>query len=176
MKIEILLFNDCNSLIKSLILPDGITADLCLENGINSLKFCVDGEDEKSAEMLSNSFDEIKKKFANCRYFISVNEPSAYFNKNLYPAFNTFERNLRKLIFIVAIKSGNENILRIAEKVEFLELGDLDNDLIRSKVGVKAYKNSIQNNPNAGWYKNHIDNIIKEKTLWQFLIEEDSFI
>ena len=81
--------------------------------------FYIKGDNEKAAKKLSEINDRILK---NDNKMICIsNEASAYFNKNLFPLFNEFERNLRKIVFLglSIIEEIDENTVKIMEEKDF---------------------------------------------------------
>lgn len=177
MKIEIFFPNDnYQQKLKNLLLDNSVSIKQDNQNGIYVLSVDICGEEECCAKSLSEILEEIKTKCQNENLFISKNEASAFFNRQLYPHFNNFERDLRRLIYIIAIKSNDPNINIIADGIEKLDFGEIGNEIIYNKKPVKAYKNKIQNNPNTKFYRQQALADAKDKTLWSFMVEENSFI
>lgn len=66
---------------------------------------CQDNED--NAKELSRIADESEKEFPSLQ--LIENESSEFFNKELYPLFNEFERRLRKVLYLAKAIGSNQN-------------------------------------------------------------------
>lgn len=176
MQIELYFPNDnYQQKLKNLLSDNTVSIKQNNQNGIYILSIDICGEDESCAKSLSEILEEITTKCPNENFFISKNEASVFFNRQLYPHFNNFERNLRRLIYIIAIKSNDSNMNSIADKIENFDFGEIGNEIIYNKKTVKAYKDQIQNDPNTKFYRRKALADAKDKTLWSFMVEDKTF-
>lgn len=143
-------------------------------------KFIVNLEDkERNASILSNINQEIVTHYEG-KYVTLTNEASHYYNKELYPLINKFERKLRKTIYL-AIKLTKEN--------EKSEESQMINDLEGKNLGTifdiiftdDEFNKELRKNVNDGGFKHNKSQIldklskIREKTLWnEYLGDKNS--
>lgn len=94
--------------------------------------FEIAGENEKSARVLSNIYNDIKSVYKlNEKFKILECGFSEYYNKMLYPLYNKFERYLRQLIYL-AIQDNKSITKKALEDRDFDSLYKLlfiDNEL-----------------------------------------------
>lgn len=74
------------------------------------------------AVKLSDLHHKIMNKFEP---IIITDESSQYFNKTLFPLINKFERNLRKLIYLVISKESNKEYETMVKGLEHKDLGEI---------------------------------------------------
>jgi hypothetical protein len=154
--------------------PDKVNAEIKEIMNTNAwiLSISIDSESRPSARMLSNINDYIVEAY-DCT--VLINESSAYFNKVLYPLVNTFERRLRKLLYLASTLNGgnveNDNI----EKLEEKDLGYIFELLFTDKDFISKVKTQVNNIPWKFTKEEMLNNIqdIEEKTLWHSYIGED---
>lgn len=142
------------------------------------LRFEMTAEDEKSARYLSEVNDEITKKYSP---LVLKNESSAHFNKTLYPLVNTFERELRRFLYL---KSSliTEEIKKEINDLESKDFGEIytllfvDNDFCKK---VKENVNGRVKGQSGIYTKREIINRIQEydeKTLWDEIAGDNILI
>ena len=86
------------------------------------LKFEMATNGEEAAKHLSKINDLIVKKY---NPVVLKNESSVYFNKVLYPLVNTFERELRKFLYLKSALYEGEEKKNILGKLESLNFGGI---------------------------------------------------
>ena len=77
--------------------------------------FSLDGENEKNAHTLSKANDYVIR---NYNPTILSNGCSAYYNKSLFPHYNAFERNLRKLLYLKSALCENKKDAELIKDLE----------------------------------------------------------
>lgn len=130
------------------------------------------GENERTAKMLSKINHNIIENF---NPIVLLNECSAYFNESLFPLVNSFERKLRKLLYIA---QSLTNEPKVKEKIYDLESKDLgaiftilfsDENFVRS-VRTKVKETSWQFTKSE--ILRSIDGI-GETSIWDILFSRD---
>lgn len=140
------------------------------------VKYITEGNDEKSAKVLSALNEKIIKKYSPT---ILTNESAAYFNKRLYPLFNEFERKLRKLLYLKSALS--EKAMEEAEIIKDLEnkdFGEIFSCLFSDAKFVKRVRQSV-NDKTWQFTKAEILTALQqipEDTVWDDLIGEDAVL
>ncbi|MBM7024097.1 hypothetical protein [Treponema sp. Marseille-Q4523] len=92
------------------------------------IEFNKNEDDEDAAKSLSIIDTDIRSKYSSLQ--LIENDASAFFNKELYPLFNTFERDLRKVLYLAKALIGNDgsstqsSVKEVAHKINNLELLD----------------------------------------------------
>lgn len=172
MKIEYLYSDDSyKQKIDGIEKNPGITFSEEKAEKLNIFRFETKGNDENAAKVLSNLNDNILNFLEKYKLIILENEASSYFNKALYPHFNSFERSLRKLIFIASTKANldSDKVRRIEE----FDFGEIYRFLFCSDDFIKVAKSEINKKP---YSKNDMIKIlqqIQETTLWSQLVKGD---
>ncbi len=138
---------------------------------LNIFRFETKENDENAAKVLSSLNDNIFKVLDEEKFFILENEASAYFNKTLYPHFNSFERLLRKLIFITSTKANLESDK--VRRIEGLDFGEIYKFLFCSDDFIKVVKTEINNKPYSKYDMINKLNQIQETTMWSQLVKGD---
>lgn len=148
----------------------------CLDKEHFIVTFSIKANDRKAAFRLSDLNNMLVDKI---NLTVLVNGSAAYFNKNLFPLINDFERKLRKLLYIAsALKpAGQKNISGLEQK----DFGEIFDSLFHDKdfsAKVRAYINvgkkgtSGDENTWSG-YSSELASFlagIKEKPLWDSLL------
>lgn len=108
------------------------------------VEFSKKEDDENVAKELSSIDMSIRKKCSSLQ--LIGNDASAFFNKELYPLFNVFERDLRKVLYLAKAIGSNENCsykeIDSLEKKNFSDIYNIlfiDNCFVskcRSKLGL----------------------------------------
>ena len=150
-----------------------------VQAGLNIFSFQKNGENEETAKVL----DEIKKivleSLSLDNLFIITDEISSYFCQRLYPQLASFERGLRKVLYIASLKSNDENIINLCKKIEELEFAKIYQMLFSDTDYITEAKKIV--NSNSPSYSKH--DILKqlanisESTVWDKLFKgEYSYI
>lgn len=167
MKIEFLLlnnnsqqnFSDCK-LDESVIFNQIKTSDSIIILSYEIVKNNID-----SARKLSKIKNNFKEQILKNECYLLTDETSEYYNKNLYPLFNTFERKLRQIIYFVA--SYNEQFKNIANEIEKKNFNEIYNSCFVCNDFWKNVQNVIKSSKMMT-KENLIKKIneIKEVILW----------
>ena len=116
--------------------------------------------------------DYMKEKFAPT---ILHDGCAAYYNRSLYPLYNKFERQLRKLLYLKAKMSGNKEDAAVTDNIENMDLGGIFELLFTDSVFVENFKKTT-NSKSWKFTKQEILSELQElneNTLWDRTIGED---
>ena len=80
------------------------------------------GESEKIAQTLSALHTDFTAKFSP---IVLTDESSAYYNKKLYPKFNLFERELRKLLYLKRAQLKDSDVDKAINDLEKMDFGTI---------------------------------------------------
>lgn len=175
MKLEIIYKNSCfTEQIDNIPVPEGVAKKVQDIHGLYFVAFETRDETQKGAKDLS-SISEIIINYKQDAY-ISINEAAAFFNLSLYPEFNTFERNLRRLIYIIAIKSNDNEIAKYANKIEGSNFNELMNRLFNNTTPLKNIKKRTNQADFLGQMTEKHINHLPEKSLWSYFVTQESYL
>ncbi|MBR4824315.1 MAG: hypothetical protein IKZ86_05920 [Spirochaetaceae bacterium] len=145
------------------------------------VEFSKKEDDEDTAKELS-SIDTDIRNGDFCLQLIE-NDASAFFNKKLYPLFNTFERDLRKVLYLAKAiigDEGNDNqnlakeVSHKINKLEFLDFGKLYTLLFTSENFYKCFSEDFEKlKSDSPYNKKQLEKLISdipEYTLWEKLL------
>ena len=137
------------------------------------VKYKKDGNNEENAKILSAINEKIKDKYNPT---ILTDESSAYFNKNLYPLFNEFERKLRKLLYLKSALNPNQKAVENINDLESKDLGEIFTLLFTDNKFITSTKSTINQKTWQFTKAEVIESLQKldENTLWGFLFENKS--
>ena len=137
------------------------------------VKYEKDGNNEDSAKILSAINEEIKDKYNPT---VLTDEASAYFNKNLYPLFNEFERKLRKLLYIKSALYPNQKTVENINDLESKDLGEIFTLLFTDNNFVTSARNAIKQKTWQFTKAEMLESLqkIDENTLWGDLFGKNS--
>lgn len=173
MKLEYLCKNEnYKDIIDSLDFNEKITFKEDKTNELCILSFEMASESKDSAKILSDTKAKISECPIKNDMFLLVDESSEYFNKELYPLYNKFERLLRKVLYLVSTKENNSSAFDIAKQLETFDFGKIYEKVFTSK----AFNNNIKTivNDKLPYSKNEIIekiNNIEEVTVWDELLK-----
>ena len=144
-----------------------------LNNGKSIIvRFKCEGENEKSARILSEVHDDITSRF---KVLTLESECSKYFNRRLYPLINEFECLLRKVLFIFgALNDDGDSLTRI-ESIESLDYGAIISMLFIDDSFMSQLKDDIKKRNKEHFSKKDIVDFLQstsEVTLWDRLVGE----
>lgn len=136
------------------------------------LRIEKEGANLRTAKELS----EIHKQLVMLEGILTLSDGcSEYFNKNLFPIINTFERKLRQLLYLgVALSDGSVTGAEGIRNLEESELGDLFSLLFTDQTfnnRVRSMNKEITWQYSKSWILNYI-NDFEETTLWFQLFED----
>lgn len=152
--------------------PQGVLKEIIELPTSNSyvVVFHLQGDNERNADALSKVNNYIMDKFAPT---VLTNESSAYYNRTLFPIINSFERKLRKYLYLVnAVANspkGKSNITNLEKK----DLGEVFEMLFTDADFVKSTKLRVTKEISWQFTKDEIINSIadiEEHTLWDSLV------
>lgn len=175
MKLEILFKNNSfKEQLSNITIPDNVSKRVYCYAGLHSVTYEINDKSLISAKTLS----DIRKSFVDNKIdcYISIDEAIEFFNVSLYPKFNMFERNLRRLIYIIAIKSGDREMLEYANIITIhRSFGKLMEKLFKNEEKLKPIKKRSYNSEfMKQMTERQIDGLSK-KTLWSYFVAQNSF-
>ncbi len=104
---------------------------------------------------------------------VLTNESAEYFNKNLFPHVNKFERLLRKYLFLKIVQYDEEKFNFILKGLEKMDFGQIYSVLfIDAKFRTSAH-NEIKNVSTRAEMLEILNNL-QENTTWDILVEPNS--
>lgn len=176
MKVEIYFTADRDfNVLDNILIDHNVVITRQIRNKIYAVSFETDVNNvEENARLLSEILDRINNQ--GLKYFISDNEPANYYNIQLYPHYNSFERKLRKLVYMLAIQSNDMSLNEVAYKINELTFGEIASALFDTKKPVQKYCQYIKKSENTKFYSAKALESADDKTLWSFMVKEDSFI
>jgi hypothetical protein len=160
--------------------PDGVTAEISYieKTPLWIASYSLRGKSEDNAKKLSDVHETIIKYSP----FVLSCESSEYYNRALFPLVNKLERKLRKLLYLAAsISDNNEakgNIKQLEEKTfgEIFDLLFIDQNFIRDmKKRINADPNS-EFKGNSNYSKQEIRSYLEsrvEHPLWDIILGEE---
>ena len=167
--------NNFKEQIAGITIPDDVTCQIKSSAGLNSAKYVINHENELyCAKLLSQIQEEIINRQIPC--YIATDEASKYFNIALYPEFNIFERNLRKLLYIVALKSSNPTMYNCVEKIDRITLNALIGALFNDGRGIKKIKKQERPNDFVNQAIVNGINSLPKQSLWEYFIASPSYL
>lgn len=131
------------------------------------LKYELQGENERNAKRLSDIDTKIKTDFSP---YIIINESSRYFNRQLYPLVNEFERQFRKFILLKAAIIGDDEIWKQVQKLDQIDFGGIYQLIFTDGDFIKNAKKSIDGKTKEDILK-QIQSL-DEKTIWSSITTE----
>lgn len=154
---------------------DGIQVDVIEVKDTEALIFAlsINSNSFDSAKTLSNKNLEILQKYNPT---VLLDESSEYFNKNLYPLANEFERKLRKFLYLSSILHKEESDCKNIDNLEQKEFGDIFNLLFTDTQFINDVKTIINNKTWKYTQKEILDSIkgLKENALWDRIISKNT--
>jgi len=151
------------------------------KDGLFIISYEETGYNDKAAKILSGTYQQFQKNLDPKKFFTINNEAGEYFNQNLYPLCNKFERLLRQVLCIASVNSNNSKSLKSCKKLEKLNLIDIYNTFFTDPQFSESIKSLVQNRNVT--HKDLIGKLFEqENTLWKQLFDNsyaevaDSFI
>lgn len=152
-----------------------VSASFQIINGTDNfiVRYCVDGENEENAKLLSKINENIVTSFSPT---VLTDESSAYFNKKLFPYINEFERKLRKLLYLKSAINKSKKSFDNIKDLEQKDLGEIFDLLFTDENFVKNVKGKVNEKTWRYTKKEIIASIqnIKEDAVWDLLMCEDA--
>ena len=180
MKLEIL-FRDKNfkDQIIGLKIPEGVSCQIKNQAGLCSVIYEINQTNTldysfDSARRLSNIRDQFIGKEEDC--YIAIDEASEFYNLTLYPKFNAYERNLRNLIYCIAIKSGDREMFRFADSMIGPNFKQTMSRLFDSQKYLNKIKKRTRDNPFIQEMTVMEMDGLQKKSLWSYFVTQDSYL
>lgn len=133
----------------------------------------VNGSNEQAARDLSDIDMYVQKYFA---VTLLRSDCSAYFTNKLYPLLSSFERTLRKLLYIFSAISNDDKSAKNIKELEKKTIGQIFTMLFIDDAFVRSIKDSIKGANRDIFSKDDILKLISsvdEKTVWDSLMGDD---
>lgn len=133
----------------------------------------VNGSNEQAARDLSDIDMYVQKHFA---VTLLRSDCSAYFTNKLYPLLSSFERTLRKLLYIFSAISNDDKSAKNIKELEKKTIGQIFTMLFIDDAFVRSIKDSIKGANRDIFSKDDILKLISsvdEKTVWDSLMGDD---
>lgn len=180
MKLEIL-FRDKNfeDQIAETKIPEGVSCQIKDQAGLFSVIYEINQNNTFDCELdctrrLSYIRDQFIGKVED--YYIAIDEASEFYNFTLYPKFNAFERNLRKLIYCIAIKSGDREMFRFADSMSSSDFYSMMSGLFNNKDKLRPVKQRERDNSFVKQMTVMEINSLQKKSLWSYFVTQDSYL
>ena len=133
----------------------------------------VNGSNEQAARDLSDIDEYVRDHFA---VTLLRSECSAYFTNKLYPLLSSFERTLRKLLYIFSAINNDDESAKNIKELEKKTIGQIFTMLFIDDAFVSSIKDSIKGANRDIFSKDDILKLISsvdEKTVWDSLMGDD---
>jgi hypothetical protein len=149
------------------------SVDFELQSITNSVKWvarysCI-GENESSAGILSAINVSLTEQFNPT---VLINESSEYYNRKLFPLVNSFERKLRKLLYLVIAFNDSDKNTENLEAIEDKTFGVIFETLFSDSNFVNVTKKKVNGWSGQFTKKELLAEIgrIEEDTLWDRIL------
>lgn len=133
----------------------------------------VNGSNEQAARDLSDIDMYVQEHFA---VTLLRSDCSAYFTNKLYPLLSSFERTLRKLLYIFSAINNDDESLKNIKELEKKTIGQIFTMLFIDDAFVSSIKDIIKGANRDIFSKDDILKLISsvdEKTVWDSLMGDD---
>ena len=133
----------------------------------------VNGSNEQAARDLSDIDEYVQEHFA---VTLLRSDCSAYFTNKLYPLLSSFERTLRKLLYIFSAINNDDESAKNIKELEKKTIGQIFTMLFIDDAFVSSIKDSIKGANRDIFSKDDILKLISsvdEKTVWDSLMGDD---
>lgn len=133
----------------------------------------VNGSNEQAARDLSDIDMYVQEHFA---VTLLRSDCSAYFTNKLYPLLSSFERTLRKLLYIFSAINNDDESAKNIKELEKKTIGQIFTILFIDDAFVRSIKDSIKGANRDIFSKDDILKLISsvdEKTAWDSLMGDD---
>lgn len=133
----------------------------------------VNGSNEQAARDLSDIDMYVQEHFA---VTLLRSDCSAYFTNKLYPLLSSFERTLRKLLYIFSAINNDYESAKNIKELEKKTIGQIFTMLFIDDAFVRSIKDSITGANRDIFSKDNILKLISsvdEKTVWDSLMGDD---
>lgn len=174
MKLEFLYTDESyKEKIKDIKIGDSVTLSHTDESNLYIFSYEIKGENSDGAKLLSDIKIQVYKVIDKEKCFLIGDGASEYYNKQLYPLYNQFERGLRQVIALSAVRDGKEKTKQLARELEGLDFGEIYKALFTSQDFWDNFKKIKRDEILSK--KDLIAKIsaFEEKTLWDEMFTKD---
>ena len=174
MKLEFLYTDESyKEKIKDIKIGDSVTLSHTNESNLYIFSYEIKGENSDGAKLLSDIKIQVYKVIDKEKCFLIGDGASEYYNKQLYPLYNQFERGLRQVIALSAVRDGKEKTKQLARELEGLDFGEIYKALFTSQDFWDNFKKIKRDEILSK--KDLIAKIsaLEEKTLWDEMFTKD---
>lgn len=174
MKLQFLYTDDSyKEKIHDIKLGDSVTLSHTNESNLYIFSYEIKGENSDGAKLLSDIKIQVYKVIDKEKCFLIGDGLSEYYNKQLYPLYNQFERGLRQVIALSAVRDGKEKTKQLARELEGLDFGEIYKALFTSQDFWDNFKKIKRDEILSK--KDLIAKIsaFEEKTLWDEMFTKD---
>lgn len=135
MKLEFLYTDESyKEKIKDIKIGDSVTLSHTNESNLYIFSYEIKGENSDGAKLLSDIKIQVYKVIDKEKCFLIGDGASEYYNKQLYPLYNQFERGLRQVIALSAVRDGKEKTKQLARELEGLDFGEIYKRYLRVRI------------------------------------------
>lgn len=127
---------------------------------------------ESNAVFLAGINEDFVSKFAP---IVLINESSEYFNKNLFPLINKFERLLRKFLFLKVVQCDPEKFSHILRDLDKKDFGEIYNILFVDNQFCTSARNKIKSVYTRAEMLEILDEL-QENTTWDILVDSSTLV
>ena len=145
--------------------------------GLNIFSFSKSGDNETTAKKLDEIKSQVFKSLDANNLFVITDGVSSYFCQRLYPQMASFERGLRKVLYLASIKSQDEKGIDVCKQIEQQEFAQIY-QLLFSDTNYVVEARKIVNSKSPELSKYDIIKQLKslsESTLWDKLFSGQYF-
>lgn len=174
MKLEFLYTDESyKEIVADIQIKDDVKLTHSQESNLFVLRYEVKGDNSEGAKLLSNIKCQIEMKLDKDKYIILTDGASEYYNKQLYPLYNQYERELRQVIALSAVRDGKEKTKQLARELEGLDFGEIYKALFTSQDFWDNFKKIKRDEILSK--KDLLAKIsaFEEKTLWDEMFTKD---
>ncbi len=174
MKLEFLYTDDSyKEKIKDIKIGDSVALSHTNESNLFIFSYEITGENSDGAKALSDIKIQVEKVIDKEKYFLIGDGSSEYYNKQLYPLFNQFERELRQVIALSAVRDGKEKTKQLARELEGLDFGEIYKALFTSQDFWDNFKKIKRDEILSKKDLITMISAFEEKTLWDEMFTND---
>lgn len=154
-------------------LPDNVVFSQSTKSGLHLFSYEIKGENSDGARTLSNIKIQLAELLDKEKYFLLIDGASEYYNNQLFPLYNCFERNLRQVISMAAVQDGNLKTQQRARELEYMDFGKIYESLFTSQDFWGKFKSIKGDMPLSKKDLIAKINALEEKTLWDEMFTRD---
>lgn len=150
MKLQFLYTDDSyKEKIHDIKLEDSVTLSHTNESNLFIFSYEVKGENSDVAEVLSSIKSQVLNVVDKDKCFLLTDGASEYYNKQLYPLYNQFERELRQVVCMCAVKKGDKTAKEFALNLEKLDFSEIKVRLFTNVSFYEKVKKILENSKSS---------------------------